>query len=166
MILTPNFLCLHLAFPTWLLGKFNLCAAWGWFCYNIFTEFLFFSAIFLLVVMISVFGGFSLFVFYFVFPQGCESFWKCLVICFVHLISSHACTVYLASFNSPSKCCFLLIITSTSFIQFIVWWLRLGSLSVLFIVMFQMHRRVPDTYYVFSKYMLKPLIKVNLSFLL
>lgn len=68
--LAHHFLCLHLAFPAWFLGKSNLCAAWDWFYYNIFTEFLFFSIIFLIVVMIAVFGDFSFFfVFYFVFPQ-------------------------------------------------------------------------------------------------
>lgn len=66
---TFSFLCVHLAFPAWLFGKSNLCAAWDWFYYSILTEFLFFSVIFLRVVMIAVFSDFSFFfVFYFVFP--------------------------------------------------------------------------------------------------
>lgn len=123
MILAHHFLHLHLAFPPWLLGKSNLCAAWDWFYYSIFTEFLFFSAIFLIVVLIAVFSDFSFFfVFYFVFPQGSESFWKYCVICFVQQISCHACTVYLASFNSPSTCCFHLVITFTFFSTLLDGW--------------------------------------------
>lgn len=58
MILAHHFPCQHLAFPLWLLEKSNLCAAWDWFYYNIFTEFLFFSIIYLVVVMIAVFTDF------------------------------------------------------------------------------------------------------------
>ena len=72
--------------------------------------------IFLIVVMIAVFSDFFFFfVFCFVFPQGSKSFWKYCVICFVQQISCHACNVYLASFNSPSKCCFPLTLTFTFF---------------------------------------------------
>lgn len=46
-------------FPACLLAKSNLCAAWDWFYYNVFTEFLFFSVIFLIADMIAVFGDFS-----------------------------------------------------------------------------------------------------------
>lgn len=109
----------HILYLTWFflhgfLGNL-ICVLHGVdFYYNVFTEFPFFSAIFLMVVMIAVFGNFPLFfVFCFIFPQGRESFWKCRAICFVQQISCHTCTVYLASFNSASKYCFLLFITFT-----------------------------------------------------
>lgn len=102
------------------------------------------------------------FMFYFVFPQGSESFWKCYIICFVQHIFCHTCTMYLASFNSPSKY-FLLVITSTFFSSLLNGW-GWDLFSVLFIAMFQCVEEYL-TYYVFSKYMLRQWIKVGLTFL-
>ena len=159
------FPCLHLAFSAWLLGKPNLCAAWHWLDYNIFIEFLFFSAIFLMVVMISVFGDFPLFfVFCFVFPQGSELFWKCCVISFVGQISCRACTVYLAPFSSPSEHYFLLVITSTFLSSLLDGW-RWDLFLLHSLLCLKIQRSVLDIYYVFNKYMLRQWIKVSLRFL-
>lgn len=108
LILAHYILYLHLAFPTWLLRTSNLCAITSVLLSFSFSVPFFSWLLWLRFLVTSLF-----FVFCFVFPQGRESFWKCRVICFVQQISCHACTVYLASFNSPSKYCFLLVITFT-----------------------------------------------------
>lgn len=73
-------------------------------------------------------------------PEG-----LCNMFCSADFFPCMCCVFSLFCYLEDSKCCFLLVITFTSFIQVTVWWLRLRYFSVLFIAMFQICQRVPDT---------------------